>query len=322
MDGTVRCRQVFYPRMTPLAPTHGETGATLAALEPLQPVARRWPALLGAALTVAMVAGLAWQLFHRGLGELSRSVPESPMFYVCFIAFYMTLPVFDFAIFRRLWKIPATGLIALTKKRIANDVVVNYSGEAYFYSWARANARLVAAPFGAIKDVSILSAIAGNALTLVMILLALPLGRQLMTAGQFHNALWSTGLLVLISVPFLIFSRRVFSLPRRELWVVFALHCVRLVVSNVLIALAWHFAMPEVSLGMWLLLTAGRMLVSRLPLIPNKDVLFPLLANMLIGGRESLVQLLAFGAAVTLAINAAFIVVFAIGSLVTKEKSW
>ena len=308
--------------MTPLAPTHGETVATLAALEPLQPVVRRWPALLGVALTVAMVAGLAWQLFHRGLGELGRSVPASPLFYGCFILFYMSLPVFDFGIFRHLWKIPATGLIALTKKKIANDVVVNYSGEAYFYSWARANARLVAAPFGAIKDVSILSAIAGNALTLVMILLALPLGRDLLTPDQFRTALWSTAALVGISLPFLILSRRVFSLPRRALWTVFGFHCVRLVASNLLIALAWHFAMPEVSLGMWLLLAAGRMLVSRLPLIPNKDVLFPLLANMLIGGRESLVQLLAFGAALTLAINAALIVVFAIASIVSKEKSW
>ena len=308
--------------MTLLAPSRSEAGATLAALEPVVPVARRWPAILGAALTAAMVVGLIWQLFHRGVAELSRAVPDDPRFYGCFALFYMTLPVFDFLIFRHLWKIPPSGLIALTKKRIANDVVVNYSGEAYFYSWARTHARLVAAPFGAIKDVSILSAIAGNALTLLMILLALPLGRELMTADQFHNALWSTALLVAISLPFLIFSRRVFSLPRRELWVVFALHCVRLAISNVFIALAWHYAMPDVSLGMWLLLSAGRMLVSRLPLIPNKDVLFPLLANMLIGGRDSLVQVLAFGAALTLAVNAVLIVVFAIRTLVAKEKSW
>ncbi len=67
----------------------------------------------------------------------------------------------------------------MNKKRISNDVVMGYSGEAYFYAWARQRAQLVAAPFGAVKDVSILSAIAGNAVTLAMIAIALPVGRNL-----------------------------------------------------------------------------------------------------------------------------------------------
>ena len=308
--------------MTPLAPSHGESGATLAALEPLTPAARRWPALLGTALTVAMVAGLGWQLFHRGLADLGRTVPDSPLFYLCFALFFMTLPVFDFVIFRRLWKIPIGGLAALTKKRIANDVVVTYSGEAYFYSWARANAKLVAAPFGAIKDVSILSAIAGNVVTLAMVAVTLSLGHDLLQPDQFRGGIWSGVILVAISLPFLLFSRQVFSLSRGQLWQVFWLHCIRIVASNFLIALAWHIAMPGVSLGMWVFLTAIRMLVSRLPIVPNKDMAFPLIVNLLIGGREAVVQLLAFGAALTLVINAVLIVAFAIHGLVTKGKLW
>ena len=304
------------------ATSPGDTGAALAAMEPLVPATRRWPALLGAGLTVAMIAGLVWQLFHRGLAELGRSVPADPRFYLAFALFFMTLPVFDFLIYRHLWRIPAGGLAALTKKRIANDVVVNYSGEAYFYSWARRHATLVAAPFGAIKDVSILSAIAGNALTLLMIVVALPLGRDLLTPDQFRTALWSTALLVALSLPFLIFSRRVFSLPRRKLWIVFGFHCARIVVSSTLIALAWHFALPSVTLGMWLFLQAARMLVSRLPLVPNKELLFFTFANMLVGERETLVQLLAFCAALTLVINAVLLVAFALHSLIAKGRPW
>ena len=308
--------------MTPLAPAHGDSGATLAALEPLIPPPRRWPQLLGAALSAAMLAGLLWQLFHRGLGALGQAVPTSPLFYLCFAAFFMTLPVFDYLIFRHLWKIPPSGLAALTKKRIANDVVVSYSGEAYFYAWARANARLVAAPFGAIKDVSILSAVAGNVLTLAMVAVTLTLGHALLQPDQFRGGVWSGVILIAISLPFVLFSRQVFSLPRRELWTVFWLHCVRIVISNLLIALAWHFAMPGVSIGMWVLLAAIRMLVSRLPIIPNKDMAFPLIVNLLIGGRETVVQLMAFGAALTLVINAALIVAFGLHALLTKGKPW
>ncbi|MFX5622963.1 hypothetical protein ABTE00_22670, partial [Acinetobacter baumannii] len=73
-----------------------------------------------------------------------------------------------------------------------------------------------------------------------------------------------------MSLPFLIFSKRVFSLPRPLLWWIFLIHILRAVASSVLLALTWHFGMPEVSIGMWLLLSAGRQLASRLPLVPNK----------------------------------------------------
>ena len=294
----------------------------LAGLEPLKPAARRWPTLLAAGLTIGMLAGMTYELLDNGLDGLTAAVPTSPLFYIFFALFYMTLPIGDFTIFRRLWGIPASGLIALLKKRIANDVLVNYSGEAYFYAWARACATLVAAPFGAIKDVSILSAIAGNALTLLLVVIALPLGRGLLTPDQFRTGVWSAGVLVAISLPFLIFSRRVFSLPRRQLWGVFAIHCARVVLSSTFIALAWHFALPGVSVGIWLFLAAGRLLVSRLPLIPNKELLFFTFANFVIGEREALVQHLAFLAALTLVTNIVLFIVFAGHGLLRKGKWW
>lgn len=311
--------RVFLPRMTPLAL---DTAPPLVGLEPLRAPPRRWPAVLGIVLTVAMVIGLAHALFDRGLAGLTRSVPADPRFWLCFALFYMALPVGDFLIFRRLWGIPMAGLVALTKKRIANDVIVNYTGEAYFYAWARARAKFVAAPFGAIKDVSILSAMAGNVITLAMLVVALPLGRGLLTPDQFHTGLWSTALLVAISAPFLIFSRRVFSLPRRQLWQVFALHCGRVIASSSFTALAWHYALPSVSLGMWLFLAAGRLLVSRLPFVPNKELLFFTFATLLIGQHEVLIQLLAFFAALTLVANAVLIALFGLHGLVTRRKPW
>ena len=39
-------------------------------------------------------------------------------------------------------------------------------------------------------------------------------------------------------------------------------------------ALLWHLILPSVALGWWLLLATLRQLVSRLPLVPNKDVVF------------------------------------------------
>lgn len=300
-------------------PAASASAADIAGLEPLKTARLRWPAVIGGLLTVAMIGGLARELLGQGLAGLTRSVPHDPRFYLCFAALYMSLPTGDYVIFRRLWRIPVGGLIALLKKRIANEVVIGYSGEAYFYSWARARAKMVAAPFGAVKDVSILSAIAGNAITLAMIAVALPLGRSLLTPDQFRIVLGSAAITLGMSLPFLLFSTRIFSLPRRTLVWVFGVHCVRLLGGSVLIALAWHFALPGVSVGMWLFLAAGRLLVSRLPLVPNKDLLFANFAILLIGQDRTLSELIAFTAALTLLVHVVLIALFSLHALATRK---
>lgn len=304
---------------TQLVETPPAGAADLAGLEPLTRIRSRWPTIIGSVLTIAMIIGVMRALLGRGIAGLAHAVPHDPRFYLCFALLYMSLPVGDYIIFRRLWRIPPEGLIALIKKRIANEVVFGYSGEAYFYAWARQRAQMVAAPFGAIKDVSILSAIAGNAITLGMTALALPFGIGLLQPHEFRTLVGSTLLVIGMSLPFLIFSKRVFSLPRPTLWWIFMVHVLRLIAGSVLIALTWHFAMPEVSIGMWLLLSAGRLLASRLPLVPNKDLLFANFAILMIGQGEALANLVALTAAMMLVVHVIVICVFGVVDVLRKR---
>ena len=294
----------------------------IAALQPTETLRRRWPSILGALLSVAMVVMLARELLDSGLAGLSRAAPDSPWFYLAFAGLYMAAPTGDFIIFRRLWRIPAAGFVALHKKRIANDVVLGYSGEAYFYAWARARARMVAAPFGAVKDVSLLSAIAGNAATILLCALALPVGYQLMPPNVLSAVAGSALLTMAISLGLILFSKRVFSLPGRKLWWVFWIHCLRIAASSLLLALAWHFAMPSVSIWMWLFLSAARLLVSRLPLIPNKDLLFASFAILLIGQDEALSEMIAFVSALTLSVHVVLMLAFAVEAGWKGRKLW
>jgi hypothetical protein len=293
----------------------------IAGLEPLRTVGSRWPMIISGLLTAAMVIGLVRELLASGLAGLNRAVPQSPWFYLAFALLYLSPPIGDWIIFRRLWNIPfASGMIALIKKRIANEVVFGYSGEAYFYAWARSKAKMVAAPFGAVKDVSILSAIAGNTITLAMIAVALPLGYDLLrSAGYLREVAGSALIVAGTLLPFLIFSRRVFSLSRRTLWWVFMVHCLRLIGGSVLIATAWHFALPTVALGMWLFLAAARLLVSRLPLIPNKDLLFANFAIILVGQDRTLAGLIAFTSAITLLVHIVLIALFGLYGLARRR---
>jgi hypothetical protein len=292
----------------------------LAGLEPVERIKRRWPMLLGGALTLLMIAALARELFGSGLAALSRTVPTNPLFYVAFALYYLGPPTFDYIIFKRLWQIPLAGMAALHKKRISNEVLVGYSGEAYFYAWARQRTQMVAAPFGAVKDVTILSAIAGNAVTLTMVLLALPFGLDLLTATQQGWVLGSIGILIATSLPFMIFSKRVFSLPRASLWWIFSVHCIRILCGSFLVSLAWHFAMPSVPVAVWMLMAAGRLLVWRLPLVPNKELAFAAIAGVVIGQGQALSELMAMIAALTLLAHMTLIAGFSVHALLTRNR--
>lgn len=294
----------------------------LAGLEPIEKIRRRWPLVLGSALTLLMIAALARELFGSGLAGLQQTIPTHPGFYLAFALFYLGPPTFDYIIFRRLWAIPFDGMAALHKKRIANEVVVGYSGEAYFYAWARQRTQMVAAPFGAVKDVTIQSAIAGNTFTLILILLTIPFMDMLpKDLVNFSTIGASAALMVAMSLPFFLFSKRVFSLPRNVLSWVFGVHMLRLSLGTLTLALAWHYAMPAVPVGTWLFLAAGRMLVSRIPLLPNKELVFASVAILLIGSGDSLTELMALMAALTLLAHVALIGVFSAQAL-AKKLDW
>jgi hypothetical protein len=205
------------------------------------------------------------------------------------------------------------------KKRVVNDVLpVPYAGDASFYIWARERMKMVTAPFGAVKDVSILSAVAGNTITLLMLAVALPFGRDLFTGEWWNRTLWATAGLAAMTLPFILFSKRVFTLPGPRLRWIFAIHCTRLAFGSTMIALVWHLAMPEVPVSVWLLLATGRLIVSRLP-IPTKDLLFATLAIQVIGQGQALSDLVAFTAALTLLAHAVFIVGLAAWEVVRRR---
>lgn len=294
--------------------------ADLAGLEPVEKIKRRWPMWLGGGLTLLMVLSLGRELFDSGLSGLADNLPSNPIFYLVFLLYYLSPPTYDYVIFRRLWKIPLDGMAALHKKRISNEVLIGYSGEAYFYAWARQRTQMVAAPFGAVKDVMILSAIAGNAVTLAVMALALPIGIDLLTPTYQKYAYGSIAIIVLTSLPFLIFSKRVFSLQRRVLGWIFSMHCLRILTGSALIALAWHFAMPSVPIGFWLLMAAGRLLVWRLPLIPNKELAFSFFAGLLIGEGKALTELMALIAGLTLLGHVTLIAGFGLTAIIGKLK--
>ncbi len=280
----------------------GEDGQTPAPeLEAFAAHAPRWRQWLGPLLSLSIVGAVLYKIGGVDFARIWGMLPLNPLFWMLFAAAYMAQPASEWVIFRRLWKLPANAIVPLIRKQVGNEILLGYIGEVYFYGWARRHSEIVAAPFGAIKDVTILSAMLGNLTTVVALLIGWPLLAELPAGLHVQALTGSIGVVIVTSLAVMLFRRRLFSLPRRELWFVSALHLTRIVGGMLLAAAMWHLLLPKVPVSAWLMLATLRLLVSRLPLIPNKELVFAGLALFLIGPDAAVADAMALMASLFVA---------------------
>lgn len=267
---------------------------------PLVEKSKNWTKWAGPAISFLILAAVSYQLRQLDFHTLAALMPSTPLFWGTFIAFYIVGPASEWVIFRKLWWLPAGGFAALLRKLVSNEILLGYLGEVYFYAWARRNARLSASPFGAIKDVAILSALTGNVFTLLMVIASAPFLGSLELG--IDNAAFLTSAIFILgsSIVALLLRKRLFTLPRHELWFVAWAHVARIVISTLLAAIMWHLLLPSVALSWWLLLATARQLISRLPFLPNKDVVFAGLAVFLVGSDQQIAAAMALMASLIL----------------------
>lgn len=277
-----------------LAVAPAEAGPLLAFVR----AGRRW---LGPASTILLVGAIILEGPRLAMWALAASIPASPVFWLLFAASYLVLPTADWIIYRRLWGIPAAGFLPLLQKLVSNEMLFGYSGEIYLYAWAQRRLAHVAAPFGAIKDVAILSAAVANATTLAVVLLASPFASRLGMGGHGRQLYAAAALLCLLSLAVLLLRGRLFTLPVRDLRFIALVHAGRLVATMTLTALLWHYLLPAVPAAWWLLLAALRLVVGRLPIVTNRDLLFAAIAVVVVGAQPQLAAMLTMLALLVLA---------------------
>ena len=279
-----------------------------------------WGRWLAPLISVAVLLVSVAELRGMDVRGLTAMLPASPAFWLVFAGYYLFAPATEWLIFRRLWSLPRRGFLALLRKRVSNEILLGYSGEIYFYGWARRNMALTGTPFGAVKDVAILSAAVGNAATLALLAVSWPLIGALRLGMSGELLAISIGTIALSSLGALLFRRTLNSVPAAELRYITLLHSLRIVVTTVLAALLWHMVMPGAPLVWWLLLSTLRLLVSRLPFVPNKDVVFAGIATFLIGRTAEVSELLTMMAALTLATHVLLGSALSVGELVGAER--
>src|SRR5690606_7719186 len=144
---------------------------------------------------------------------------------------------------------------------------------------------------------------AGNLMTLAMIALAIPF-LDLLPLGDHRTAIgWSLAFVVVTSLAATVWRKSLFSLTASELQMVFSAHVARILFTTLISATLWFMVLPDTPIGWWLVLAAIRLLISRLPFVPNKDVVFAGVAVLAAGANPHIAELMAMMAGLILSAN-------------------
>ncbi|PSQ91015.1 MAG: hypothetical protein BRD43_00765 [Bacteroidetes bacterium QS_4_64_154] len=207
-----------------------------------------------------VVSYLAYQFTDIGWGRVWRALPTTPWFYVLLLLMYVNLPIAEVAIYGKAWNATARGLLpALLRKRVLNNDVLGYSGEAYFSLWAQRNTNLGYRAF----------------LLLAVFFLS---GQVKLLARYFpdETSTVAAGIAVLICVIAVgvTFRRAIFSLSSSLLLWIGGAHLMRFLINTGLQVTQWAVVIPEVSVGSWVTLLALHIVVNRIPFVPTRNLVF------------------------------------------------
>ncbi len=241
---------------------------------------RKASRILSVAFTLLVGSYLAWRLTRIGWGAVWRAVPGNPLFYAALVLRFVTPVFFQALIFNLIWKKPVRTLFpACLTKYVLDKNVMDMTGDVYLLGWARSN---VSCPAGDIlkvwKDNFLLSSTASifEAALLLGIFLAggWVAGPKSWLSTQWGYAALTTLAGAVVAVFLIRFRKRIFFLDRRTLAAVFLLHLTRLLVVQALQVGQWAAALPQVPLAKWLELLAAQIVISNIPFLPTKNLVF------------------------------------------------
>jgi len=216
--------------------------------------------------------------------EVLRSLPTSPWFYILFLARFLLLPFTEVLCYSAVWTMNLLryfGVFLL--KLILNTSVAGLTGDLYFMLWAVRTLRIsYRKAFSGVKDVTLLSAAAANAVAVVVLGGYLAFGDLTLMQSVRPQAL---GIIIgvtlaaaVLSLFIILFRGKVLGVSTPVMWRVLGYHAVRSGGSIILLGLQWTVGLPGSVFTAWISLLVVDLLVARTPLLPAREFLFLSLA--------------------------------------------
>lgn len=246
------------------------------------PSGKRTAKLAGLLFTIGIALYLAYKLTLIGWHKVWQALPVTPWFYVLMLGIFFCLPFFQVMIYRVAWNGRTAAwplFLALLNKRALDKDVMGYSGEVYLYAWARKHVgQSGKVTLQTMKDNVILSSTASTIVAAVLLAIFFAMGRVHLPEKWVSPVFLFIIIFALVGVPAGVlifkFKKSILFLPMKPVLVIFGLHIIRLLVVQGLQVIQWAVVMPEIPLTNWFTLLAAQIIISRLPLLPSRDLIF------------------------------------------------
>lgn len=264
-------------------------------------------------LSLSLLAVVAHELGRVDVTSKVAALPWSPLFWLAFLVFILVSPLTEWLMLRHLLRAPLSGVWVILRKMVYNDMLLSYLGDAYLFTWIRRELGHVKAPFAVVKDMAIVSAFMGSVTTLAAIFLAWPLipqveGRATTLMLALALPLASGGLIAL-------FRGALLSLPRPEILFIAAACAFRILAQTGAAIVMWTSLLPQVPLSTWVMLATIRMIATRLPLVPNKDLAFAAVTVALIAPHGGIAPMIVMTTSLVLVANMLIAIMIGLGTL-------
>ncbi len=222
---------------------------------------------------------LVYQLYDIGFKDLIGSVPTNPIVYLLAVVIFFTLPVTEHFAYGRFFSFKWTESIPmLIKKRVYNKNLVGYVGEFDFYLWLtqKESTQSKKRVFDVIKDNNIISGVASIVLisALLGILLLIyfspdEIGDHILVFGYIVGYI-----LILVAVIIVMARTRIYSLNFKDTWSLTSIHSGRILFMSAIQIVQWHLAITDISLYELFVILSVQLVISRIPILPAKDLIF------------------------------------------------
>ncbi len=191
----------------------------------------------------------------------------------------MLVPLSDTLIYSVIFKQNLIGsLTVFVRKMIYNDVV-DYSGEAHLVLWIKHQFTMdTRAALSMLKDVNLLSGLAGNIVTLGVVAAFLATGQiKLLLKIDPHvrqSLMIGVGVGAGLVLVMIVLRRQLLGFGTARSLQVLAIHIGRALAALGLLALQWAVALPAILAVTWFVFLTGGTVLGRIPFLPNRNLMF------------------------------------------------
>ena len=231
-------------------------------------------------IQVGIVIILVYQIMGIGWREILSELPAVILFYIIFLLIYFALPVTEYLTYSIRWpmKFWQSQEIFL-KKRVYNKVVLGYSGEVQLFFWLQNRMAIdKKEAYEVVRDNNILSTLASTAIAVLLLAGFTVSGRlSIYDWVEYDPAVLIPVVLIALFIGGYIFGRyrsHIFTMNRRHALIIFTLHSGRMLLLAGLQIAQWYVVMPWVSVDIWFTMIFMQIILSRIPFLPNKDLVF------------------------------------------------